>query len=116
MSSTDSVLDHHLEMFGECNLDGLMEDYASDATFISDGDVLHGSDEIREMFADLLEEFDDPSVEFSLDERVIDDEYAYIVWHAETPEHEYEFASDTFVIRDGEIVTQTLAADVSPKA
>jgi len=38
------------------------------------------------------------------------------VWHAETPDNEYRFASDTFVVRDGEIVAQSLAADVSPKS
>ncbi|MDS0281062.1 nuclear transport factor 2 family protein [Haloarcula onubensis] len=115
MSSTQSVLDHHLEMFGEGDLDGLMSDYADDAVFISADGTLEGRDEVRAMFADLLAEFDDPSVSFSLDEQVVRDEYAYIVWHAETPENVYEFASDTFEIRDGEIVAQTLAADVSPK-
>jgi hypothetical protein len=67
------------------------------------------------MFADLLPEFDNREVEFSLDEQITVDSYAYIVWHAETPENEYEFASDTFVVREGEIVAQTLAANVSSK-
>ena len=67
------------------------------------------------MFADLLPEFDNREVEFSLDEQITVDSYVYIVWHAETPENEYEFASDTFVVREGEIVAQTLAANVSSK-
>jgi len=116
MSSTESVLEHHLEMFGETDLDGIMEDYAEDAIFISESGVLNGREEIREMYADLLPEFDDPSMSFSLDERIVEDDYAYIVWHAETPDNEYRFASDTFVVRDGEIVAQSLAADVSPKS
>ncbi|QIO22144.1 nuclear transport factor 2 family protein [Haloarcula sp. JP-L23] len=116
MSATQSVLEHHLEMFGEGDVDGLMSDYADDAVFISADGTLVGHDDIRSMYEELLPEFDDPSVSFSLDEQVVRDEYAYIVWHAETPENVYEFASDTFVVRDGEIVAQTLAADVSPKA
>jgi hypothetical protein len=67
------------------------------------------------MFADLLPEFDNREVEFSLDEQITVDSYAYIVWHAETSENEYEFASDTFVVREGEIVAQTLTANVSSK-
>lgn len=67
------------------------------------------------MFADLLPEFDDQTVVFSLDEQIAVDDYTYIVWHAETPENEYEFASDTFVVRNGEIVAQTLTANVSKK-
>ena len=115
MSTTESVLDHHLATFGEGDLDGLMSDYADDAVFVSADGVLEGHEAIREMYADLLPEFDDPAVEFSLDGQVVVDDYAYIVWHAETPENVYEFASDTFVVRDGEIVAQTLAAKVSPK-
>jgi ketosteroid isomerase-like protein len=115
MSSTQSVLDHHLEMFGEGDLDGIMEDYATDAVFVSSDGVLEGPEEIRAMYVDLLGEFDDPSVSFSLEQQLVEDDYAYIRWTAETPANVYEFASDTFVIKDGEIVMQSLAADVSPK-
>lgn len=115
MSTAESVLEHHLEMFGERDLDGIMEDYADDAVLISQTDTLRGREEIREMYADLFPEFAGESVTFSLEEQTVVDDYAYIVWQAETPENEYEFASDTFVIRDGEIVAQTLAAEVDPK-
>lgn len=116
MDTTQSVLTHHLEMFGEADVQGVMSDYSDDAIFISDDGILRGHDEIKSMYADLLSEFDDEAVSFSLDEQTVVDDYAYIVWHAETPENKYEFASDTFVIQDGEIVAQSLAADITPKA
>lgn len=115
MSSTESVLTHHLEMFGDGNLDELMDDYAPDAVLITADETYRGEEEIRELFVGLLSEFDDPSVEFTLTEQVVEGEFAYIVWNAETPENRYEFASDTFVVRDDEIVAQTLAAKTSPK-
>jgi ketosteroid isomerase-like protein len=98
-------------MFGANDLEGIMEDYADDAILISGDGVLRGTDEIRGMYSDLLPEFDHESVEFELDEQIVEDEYAFIIWHAKTPENVYEFASDTFVVRDGEIVAQTLAVD-----
>jgi ketosteroid isomerase-like protein len=100
-------------MLGEGDLDGVMSDYAEDAVFISADGVLKGRAAIREMFADLITEFADAETEFVMDVQVVADDYAYIVWHADTPETEYEFATDTFVVRDGEIVAQTLAAQVS---
>ncbi|WP_225335271.1 nuclear transport factor 2 family protein [Halomicrobium urmianum] len=115
MSATESVLDHHLAMFGEGDLDGIMEDYAADAVLMTETDTFEGRDEIRAMYEQLLPEFDDDVVTFSLDEQKTVDDVAYIVWHAETPENEYEYATDTFVIRDGEIVAQTLAAKITPK-
>jgi ketosteroid isomerase-like protein len=115
MSSTESVLAHHLEMFGDGDVEGLMEDYASDALFISESGIHQGYEEIREVYEDLLPEFQGSSVEFTLEEQSAADDYAYIVWSAVTTENEYEFASDTFVVKDGEIVAQTFAAKVSPK-
>lgn len=115
MSSTVSVLTHHLETFGAGSLDELMDNYAADAVLITADETYRGEEEIRGMFVELLSEFDDPSVEFTLTEQVVEGEFAYIVWNAETPENRYEFASDTFVVRDGEIVAQTLAAKVSPR-
>ncbi|MFD1513396.1 nuclear transport factor 2 family protein [Halomarina rubra] len=102
-------------MFGNGNLDGLMDDYATDAVLITADETYRGDDEIREMFVSLLSEFDDPSVEFTLTKQVVEGEFAYIIWNAETPANHYEFASDTFVVRDDEIVAQTFAAKVSPK-
>lgn len=117
MSATDteSVLEHHLATFGDCDLEGIMEDYADDAVVITQSGTFRGHDEIRELFSGLFDEFSDSSVSFSLEEDVTVEEYAYIVWNAETPENEYEFATDTFVIRDGAIVAQTFGAKVSPK-
>jgi len=115
MSTTESVLDHHLAMFGERDLDGILSDYAEDAILVTQDGVLRGHDEIRGLYEDLFPEFAADEATFSLDHQTVDGEYAYIVWHAETPETVYEFASDTFVVRDGEIVAQTLAADTTAK-
>lgn len=115
MGTTESVLNHHLETFGEQDLEGIMEDYADDAILITQTEVLRGHEEIRGLFDDLFTEFSDPTATLSLDEQTVEEDYAYIVWHAETPENEYEFATDTFVIRDGEIIVQTFAAKINSK-
>ncbi len=115
MDATEAVLDRHLEAFGEGDLDELMQDYADDAVFVAEGTTLRGRDEIRGMYEGMLAEFSGSSVSFTLDERTVVDDYAYITWRAETPDNEYEFASNTFVVRDGEIVAQTLAAAISAK-
>lgn len=52
---------------------------------------------------------------FSLEEQIVADDYAYIIWKAVTTENESKVASDTFVVEDGESVAQTLAGKVSSK-
>lgn len=115
MSTTESVLDHHLETFGALDAEGIMEDYADDAVVITEEEVFRGVEAIREGFFEegLFRDFDDPDATFSLDTQVVEGDYAYIVWRAETSNTTYEFATDTFVIRDGEIVSQTFAAETS---
>ena len=115
MNTTESVLDHHLEAFGDQDIEETMTDYADEAILVTHGGTLHGHGEIAGLFEDLFAEFSQEPVDFSLEERRIDGEYAYIVWNADTPDNDYEFATDTFVIRDGEIVAQTLGTVVVPK-
>jgi ketosteroid isomerase-like protein len=104
-----------LEAFGEQDLAETMGDYADEAVLITQGATFRGHEEITGVFEDFYAEFSQEGVEFSLEERTIEDECAYIVWNASTPENDYEFATDTFVIRDGEIVAQTLGTVVTPK-
>ena len=48
-------------------------------------------------------------------ETVVEGDYAYIVWKADTPDNLFEFGSDTFVIRNGKIVAQAFAGNIAPK-
>jgi hypothetical protein len=50
-----------------------------------------------------------------MEQRWIDGDYAYIVWTAETADNSYEFATDTFVVRNEKIVAQSFAAKIKPK-
>jgi ketosteroid isomerase-like protein len=108
-------LDHHLAAFGDQDLEETMIDYSEDAVLITQGATFRGHEEIRGVFEDFYAEFSQDGVEFSLEERTVEGEYAYIVWNATTPSNDYEFATDTFVIRDGEIVAQTLGTVVTPR-
>jgi ketosteroid isomerase-like protein len=114
-AATREVLAHHLEFFGKRDLAGTMADYADEATFISQGGVLHGSNAIRQFFGTLFEEFQKPGMSFDMLQQEVDGETAYIVWTAESADNLYEMGTDTFIVRDGKIVTQTFAGKISPK-
>jgi ketosteroid isomerase-like protein len=116
MKSTGSVLEHHLEAFGAGDLDAILEDYTDDSVIVSNVGTYRGLDEIRGFFGGLFAEFEQEGSELSLDEQIIEGDHAYIVWHASTPDNEYEFATDTFDIVDGIITLQTLGAKVTPRS
>lgn len=115
MITTSNVLDNHLKCFGENDLVGVLADYSSDVVlFIPDG-PLKGADAIKPFFQAILSEFGKPGASFSMRQRYVEGDYAYILWSAETADNSYEVATDTFVVRNGKIVAQSFAAKITPK-
>ena len=48
-------------------------------------------------------------------QQLVEADYAYILWTAETADNVYELATDTFVLREAKIVAQSFTAKVIPK-
>lgn len=115
MPSTKDVLYHHLKCFDAGDLDGILADYAADAVLFLPSGPVKGLTAMRPVFQALLAEFAKPGVSFSMNQKCIEGEYAYILWNAETPDNTYDAATDTFVVRDGKIVAQSFAAKITPK-
>jgi ketosteroid isomerase-like protein len=113
--STSDVLDRHLKSFAERDIDGVLADYSTDAVLFVPTGPLRGREAIKSLFEVLVAEFAKPSSSFTMQQRSIDGDHAYIVWTAETADNSYEFATDTFVIRNGKIVAQSFAAKIKPK-
>ena len=115
MLSTSDVLDRHLRSFAERDIEGVLADYSSDAVLFSPAGPLKGPDAIKPLFQTLVSEFEKPGSSFTIVQRCIDGDYAYIISTAETADNSYEFATDTFVVRSGKIVAQSFAAKTRPK-
>ena len=47
-------------------------------------------------------------------QQLVDGDYAYILWTAETADNVYELATDTFVVQQGKIVAQSFTAKIRP--
>jgi len=114
-TTTKDVLSHHLDCFGKGDLAGIMADYTAASRIFTPDGILRGPDAIRPLFVKLIEEFAKPGMSFDMVRQDIDGELAYIVWRAETADNRYELGTDTFVVRDGKIVSQTFAGKISPK-
>jgi len=115
MSDTDAVLDHHLEAFAEQDLDETMTDYVEESVVVTNMGVFRGLEEIEGLFAGLFEEFSQEGTTLEVDDTIVEGDFAYLLWHAETPDSVYEFCTDTFYIPDGTIDFQTFAGQVESK-
>lgn len=115
MRSTAEVLAHHLECFGRGDLDGILADYASTAVLFTPTGALTGPSAMRPVFQAIFAEFAQPGTSFSLTHRSVDGDYAYIVWSAETADNVYEMGTDTFVVRNDQILLHSFALKIHPK-
>ena len=77
---------------------------------------LRGPDAIKPLFETLISEFTKPGSTFEMRQTWIDGDHACIVWDAETADNSYEFATDTFVVKEGKIMAQSFAAKIRRKS
>jgi hypothetical protein len=116
MTSTKNVIDHHLKCFGEGDLKGILSDYAPGAVLFTPDGALMGIDAIRPLFQAMIAEFGKPGAVFNMKQQFIENDYAYILWDAETPDNVYELGTDTFFVRGGRIVAQSYTGKITPKS
>jgi ketosteroid isomerase-like protein len=115
MASTKDVLDNHLRCFSKGDLEGILSDYAPGAVMFTPDGPLRGADAMRPLFQALIAEFGKPGAVFTMRQQIVDGDYAYILWTAETADNVYEVATDTFVVRDGKIAAQSFTGKITPK-
>ena len=112
--STEVVLTHHLECFGKGDLEGILSDYTPESVVCTATGVVRAAD-LPEFFKGIFAEFGKPGMSFKMARQTVEGEVAHIIWSAETADNVYEFATDTFVVRDGKIAVQTFAGKVTPR-
>src|SRR5690348_11704702 len=101
MGGTGDVLRHHLEALAAGDVEAIVSDYADDAIVISGQHTVRGLDGVRLMFKAVA---DNPP-KIDIDVTTVEGDVGYITWHSDTA----SFGTDTFVVRDGKIVYQTVA-------
>ncbi|MFB6119228.1 nuclear transport factor 2 family protein [Halosegnis sp.] len=115
MSDTRAVFEHHVDAFGEQDLEETMVDYTDESVVVTNDGTFRGREEIEELFTGLFAEFSLPGTTLTVDEMTVEGDFGYLLWHAETPDNVYEFCTDTFHIPDRTIEFQTYAGKTEPK-
>ena len=111
-NQTEATLKHHLQAIGEGNVDEILADYTEESILCTPDSTLRGPSEIRQMFEKFFSEMLPPGSQFNMIRQYIYGDVAFIVWSAESKNFKFPIGTDTFIIRDGKIVTQTFAAHI----
>ena len=108
LSDTESVVRNHLQAFVEQKgVDAILRDYDDDARFLSEVRTYHGKREIRRFFETFIASLPPNGINrFSLRTLRVEGDVAFITWSVG---NEVALVSDTLVVRNGKIVSQTFA-------
>ncbi len=106
--ATETIVRQHLQAFtAQTGLDAILNDYADDACFLSEGRAYCGKPAIREFFRAFLAALPAQTIgQFTLRSLHVQGDVAYITWSAGP---DLPLGTDTFVVREGRIVAQTFA-------
>jgi predicted SnoaL-like aldol condensation-catalyzing enzyme len=112
INKTGVILQHHLTAFSENDIDEIMKDY-TEASFLCTPDgKLDGLAAIRSFFTEVIKLFPSGKTNLAIKQLIISNDIVYITWTSDSPVAEVPMGSDSFEIKDGKIVWQTLAAHI----
>ena len=104
---TEEVLNHHLSSFS-VGVDEIMKDYTEASVLIAPEGTYSGLTQIRAFFQGFVDNFPAEAWEsFQVLRTEFSGEVAYLLWDARPF---VMMGTDTFVIRDGKILSQTYAS------
>src|SRR5687767_6607288 len=104
---TREVLEDHLRLrsVGDLDMD-LKRNYADDVVVLCELGALKGRDAIRRSARHLGLQL--PDAEFQFPTKLVEGEHAFVVWKARSERFEVDDGADSFVIRGGRILAQTI--------
>ena len=107
-SVTETVVHNHLQAFLEQKgIAAILNDYDDNARFYSEAKIYEGKQEIHRFFTDFIASLPDGGIDhFSLRSQRVDGNIAFITWSVGSG---IPLGTDTFVVNDGKIVSQTFA-------
>lgn len=111
-----STLEHHLQAFaqGADGVDEIMRDYTDASVVLTAGGPQRGMDAIRALFHDFFTTSPPELLRAAtIVHHVAEGEIGYVVWKAEPF---IPLGTDTFHIRDGKILVQTVTVYTPPSA
>jgi ketosteroid isomerase-like protein len=110
---TETVVRNHLQAFLEQKgIDAIVKDYDEDAQFYSEARVYQGKQEIHGFFTDFIGSLPAGGIEnFSLRSLRVAGNIAYITWSVGS---DVPLGTDTFVVDNGKIASQTFAMYALP--
>ena len=108
IASAEAVIRNHLQAFiAQRGVDAIVSDYHDDARLYTEARIYRGKEQIRAFFVEFIASLPEGVVNrFLLKALHVDRDLAFITWNAGA---DVPLGTDTFLVREGRIVSQTFA-------
>jgi hypothetical protein len=104
-----------LSAFGSGDVAALVAQYAEGAVVVTPMGTLTDQAGIKAMMEGVIAEFSQPGTRFeAVSQTAVGDIYT-LVWSGETSKNVYDFAAETYVLKNGKIAYQTVALKAQMK-
>lgn len=107
-NTVEQILMHHLIAFGDNNLDEILKDYTEESVIITPSGAIKGLTDIGNFFKDFFEVIPTGS-SFTMKQKTIEENVAYIAWSSKSNIAEIPMGTDTFVFNGDKILYHTVA-------
>lgn len=105
--TTQQVFQDHLEKRAQGRIDeDIAMNFADDVILLTGIDIYYGHKGVRSAVHNL--DYYLPQARFTYRTTRVADEYAFLEWSGESPEGHVQDGADSFVIRNGKIIAQTI--------
>jgi hypothetical protein len=104
----EQIVAHHMAAAASGDVDGVVADYAATAVVFTPGGETRGTAALRKMFAGIFGGPPGSRAPLEVQQKFFTKEIGYIVWVQNAGKPEELRGSDTFLVRKGKIVTQTV--------
>ena len=105
-TTIEAVMQHHTQALMSGNLDELVKDYTRDSVLFTPMETFKGPESIKGAFAALAQMLSPEALaNFKVTRQEIQGEYVYVLWTALPT---FPSAGDTFHVRDGKIIMQSV--------
>ena len=103
--TTEQVVEHHMRSGNAQQVEEVMHDYAANAILVAPDGVHKGKQAIRASYEQLAS---GPKSTITADRKVFEGEVGYVAWTMNAGQPGAVHGTDTFIVRKGKIVVQTV--------
>ncbi|RYG39906.1 MAG: nuclear transport factor 2 family protein [Chitinophagaceae bacterium] len=116
VQSAETVFQHHIQALLENDLEELLKDYTEDSVLLTPSDSLKGITAISNFYSWAISALPKGQTQLELLQQFIVDDKVFIVWKAESPFVSIPIGGDTFDIKSGKIVFQSVVVQIIQKS